>query len=148
LAYSTSSSTPSSGQPADDSNNVTVLIGCYKDPFGDVCLCEFGANDMLHLLSRCSHAFHLKCIDAWLVSHFTCPLCHSSLLPDASPASSCSPLVFILESRVVVDLLASRQWRLLDRDTVVVAFLFSGWRLGFFVFLLLSRPRGKSLTLI
>ncbi|MQM20057.1 hypothetical protein Taro_053074, partial [Colocasia esculenta] len=102
LACSTSSSTPSSGQPVDDSDNVTVLIDYYKYPFGDVCLCELGADDKLHLLSRCSHAFHLKCIVAWLVSHFTCPLCRSSLLPDASPASSCSPLVLILKSGIIL----------------------------------------------
>ncbi|MQM14320.1 hypothetical protein Taro_047250 [Colocasia esculenta] len=76
-----------------------AIIGSYKDPFDcAVCLCEFGADDKLRLLPRCSHAFHLECIDTWLLSHSTCPLCRSSLLPDASPARGCSPLVLVLES--------------------------------------------------
>uniref|UniRef100_A0A1D1YIU7 RING-type E3 ubiquitin transferase n=1 Tax=Anthurium amnicola TaxID=1678845 RepID=A0A1D1YIU7_9ARAE len=67
-----------------------------KDPFDcAICLCEFDPDDKLRLLPRCSHAFHLHCIDTWLLSHSTCPICRSSLLPDYLPRS---PLVFVLES--------------------------------------------------
>eukprot|EP01018_Ginkgo_biloba_P006171 Gb_00508 [translate_table: standard] len=45
-----------------------------------VCLCEFQAEDKLRLLPKCSHAFHIECIDTWLLSHSTCPLCRGSLL--------------------------------------------------------------------
>lgn len=52
-----------------------------KDPFDcAVCLCEFEAEDKLRLLPKCSHAFHVECIDTWLLSHSTCPLCRFSLL--------------------------------------------------------------------
>ncbi|OAY85717.1 RING-H2 finger protein ATL47 [Ananas comosus] len=75
-----------------------AIIG-LKDPFDcAVCLCEFDADDKLRLLPKCSHAFHVDCIDTWLLSHSTCPLCRSSLLPDYSPASSCSPVLLLLES--------------------------------------------------
>eukprot|EP00249_Psilotum_nudum_P014944 c25082_g1_i1 orf=529-2031(+) len=47
-----------------------------------VCLCEFQSEDRLRLLPKCSHAFHLDCIDTWLLSHSTCPLCRRSLLSD------------------------------------------------------------------
>ncbi|KAI5065825.1 hypothetical protein GOP47_0018449 [Adiantum capillus-veneris] len=47
-----------------------------------VCLCEFEGEDRLRLLPKCSHAFHMDCIDTWLLSHSTCPLCRRSLLPD------------------------------------------------------------------
>jgi hypothetical protein len=47
-----------------------------------VCLNEFADDDRLRLLPKCKHAFHLKCIDTWLLSHSTCPLCRRSLLPD------------------------------------------------------------------
>ncbi|MQM08887.1 hypothetical protein Taro_041745 [Colocasia esculenta] len=50
-----------------------------------VCLCEFEPDDRLRLLPRCSHAFHLECIDTWLLAHSTCPLCRGSLVPDPSP---------------------------------------------------------------
>lgn len=50
-----------------------------------VCLNEFANEDRLRLLPKCKHAFHLECIDTWLLSNSTCPLCRRSLLPDAEP---------------------------------------------------------------
>ncbi|KAI3811373.1 hypothetical protein L1987_21094 [Smallanthus sonchifolius] len=74
------------------------IIG-VKNPFDcAVCLCEFEGDDNLRLLPKCSHAFHLECIDTWLLSHSTCPLCRSNLLLDYSPNTCCSPIVFVLES--------------------------------------------------
>lgn len=80
-----------------------AIIG-IKDPFDcAVCLCEFEPNDKLRLLPKCSHAFHMDCIDTWLLSHSTCPLCRASLLSDfsprnTSPSSYSSPFVYVLES--------------------------------------------------
>ncbi|XP_010278036.1 PREDICTED: RING-H2 finger protein ATL13-like [Nelumbo nucifera] len=75
-----------------------AIIGA-KNPFDcAVCLCEFEAEDKLRLLPKCSHAFHMECIDTWLLSHSTCPLCRGNLLPDFSPHASCSPIVLVLES--------------------------------------------------
>ncbi|XP_022863139.1 RING-H2 finger protein ATL13-like isoform X1 [Olea europaea var. sylvestris] len=78
--------------------NYKAIIG-VKDPFDcAVCLCEFVAEDELRLLPKCSHAFHMECIDTWLLSHSTCPLCRAILLPDFSPNGDCSPTVLVLES--------------------------------------------------
>ncbi len=55
-----------------------------------VCLNEFGEDDRLRLLPKCNHAFHLSCIDTWLLSNSTCPLCRRSLLPDDPPAAAAS----------------------------------------------------------
>ncbi|KAJ9141224.1 hypothetical protein P3X46_031787 [Hevea brasiliensis] len=75
-----------------------AIIG-LKNPFDcAVCLCEFEPEDELRLLPKCCHAFHMECIDTWLLSHSTCPLCRSCLLPDFSRNNSCSPIVFVLES--------------------------------------------------
>ncbi|EOY31603.1 hypothetical protein QUC31_019705 [Theobroma cacao] len=75
-----------------------AIIG-VKNPFDcAVCLCEFEPEDKLRLLPKCSHAFHMECIDTWLLSHSTCPLCRASLLPDFSPNNICSPIVLVLES--------------------------------------------------
>ena len=75
-----------------------AIIG-LKNPFDcAVCLCEFEPEDKLRLLPKCSHAFHMECIDTWLLSHSTCPLCRASLLPEFSPNTSCSPIVLVLES--------------------------------------------------
>ncbi|KAI3446679.1 hypothetical protein Pfo_003344 [Paulownia fortunei] len=78
--------------------NYKAIIG-VKDPFDcAVCLCEFEPEDKLRLLPKCSHAFHMDCIDTWLLSHSTCPLCRASLVPDFSQNSNCSPVVMVLES--------------------------------------------------
>ncbi|KAE8803792.1 RING-H2 finger protein ATL46-like [Hordeum vulgare] len=44
-----------------------------------VCLSEFAADDRLRLLPLCGHAFHVACIDTWLRSSSTCPLCRTAL---------------------------------------------------------------------
>ncbi|CAH8281545.1 unnamed protein product [Eruca vesicaria subsp. sativa] len=42
-----------------------------------VCLSEFEEDEALRLLPKCSHAFHVSCIDMWLLSHKNCPLCRA-----------------------------------------------------------------------
>lgn len=50
-----------------------------------VCLCEFEDDDLLRLLPVCSHVFHRDCVDVWLDSHVSCPVCRSDLAADPSP---------------------------------------------------------------
>lgn len=57
-----------------------------KEPFDcAVCLCEFAAGDKLRLLPVCSHAFHIACIDAWLLCNSSCPLCRGTLFVPGHP---------------------------------------------------------------
>ncbi|KAI8540842.1 hypothetical protein RHMOL_Rhmol08G0016200 [Rhododendron molle] len=44
-----------------------------------VCVSEFEDNERLRLLPKCDHAFHPECIDPWLASHSTCPICRANL---------------------------------------------------------------------
>lgn len=44
-----------------------------------VCLNEFQHLDMLRLLPKCNHAFHVDCIDVWLLTNSNCPLCRSAI---------------------------------------------------------------------
>ncbi|KAK8969475.1 E3 ubiquitin-protein ligase ATL6 [Platanthera guangdongensis] len=44
-----------------------------------VCINEFEDQDSIRLLPKCSHVFHEDCIDAWLASHVTCPVCRCVL---------------------------------------------------------------------
>ncbi|XP_064292955.1 RING finger protein 44-like [Plodia interpunctella] len=42
-----------------------------------VCMCEFEARQTLRLLP-CAHEFHAKCVDKWLRSNRTCPICRGN----------------------------------------------------------------------
>ncbi|KAK4489378.1 hypothetical protein RD792_005187 [Penstemon davidsonii] len=46
-----------------------------------VCLSEFEDDETLRLIPKCDHVFHPECIDAWLESHVTCPVCRANLIP-------------------------------------------------------------------
>ncbi|XP_047983275.1 E3 ubiquitin-protein ligase ATL4-like [Salvia hispanica] len=51
-----------------------------------VCLSKFESRDQLRLLPLCCHAFHAACIDKWIASNQTCPLCRSTVFPSACDA--------------------------------------------------------------
>lgn len=51
-----------------------------------VCLSEFEEDESLRLLPKCSHAFHIPCIDTWLRSHKNCPLCRAPIVSDVASA--------------------------------------------------------------
>ncbi|KAF3320719.1 E3 ubiquitin-protein ligase ATL6-like protein [Carex littledalei] len=53
-----------------------------------VCLCEFEDDENIRLLPKCSHVFHTDCIDEWLSSHVTCPVCRCVLTPDPNQPSN------------------------------------------------------------
>jgi len=46
-----------------------------------VCLNEFQDDETLRLIPKCNHVYHHGCIDIWLVSHDTCPVCRANLAP-------------------------------------------------------------------
>ncbi|GFZ13746.1 similar to TOXICOS EN LEVADURA 2 [Actinidia rufa] len=50
-----------------------------------VCLSEFGNNDLIRLLPKCNHCFHILCIDMWFYSHSNCPLCRVPVKPVQYP---------------------------------------------------------------
>ncbi|KAJ8754282.1 hypothetical protein K2173_002733 [Erythroxylum novogranatense] len=53
-----------------------------RDKYGlecAICLAEFTDDDLLRLITVCYHVFHQECIDLWLGSHKTCPVCRGDL---------------------------------------------------------------------
>ncbi|KAG1339058.1 RING-H2 finger protein ATL63-like [Cocos nucifera] len=51
-----------------------------------VCLSVMVEDEIGRLLPKCKHAFHVECIDMWLMSHSTCPICRAPVKTD-EPAS-------------------------------------------------------------
>ncbi|PNX81748.1 RING-H2 finger protein ATL52-like [Trifolium pratense] len=49
-----------------------------------VCLGDFEEGEELKTMPECLHSFHVPCIDMWLNSHSSCPICRASAAP--SPA--------------------------------------------------------------
>ena len=47
-----------------------------------VCLSKFEDVEILRLVPKCKHAFHIDCIDHWLEKHSTCPICRHRVNPE------------------------------------------------------------------
>uniref|UniRef100_J3LBC5 RING-type E3 ubiquitin transferase n=1 Tax=Oryza brachyantha TaxID=4533 RepID=J3LBC5_ORYBR len=41
-------------------------------------------GELVRQLPACGHLFHVDCIDMWLHSHSTCPLCRCNVSPPAA----------------------------------------------------------------
>ncbi|XP_068637801.1 RING-H2 finger protein ATL52-like [Aristolochia californica] len=81
----------------DESVINSIAVCKYKKGDGliegtecSVCLNEFRDDEDLRLLPKCSHAFHVPCIDTWLKSHVNCPLCRANVVskPEGSSATA------------------------------------------------------------
>ncbi|KAG6477954.1 RING-H2 finger protein ATL52-like [Zingiber officinale] len=79
----------------DDSTIGAIATWTYKADEGvlgssrgdcAVCLSEFQDGELLRLLPKCHHAFHIGCIDTWLRSHINCPLCRVPVVTLVSAA--------------------------------------------------------------
>ncbi|KAL0904682.1 hypothetical protein M5K25_026813 [Dendrobium thyrsiflorum] len=56
-----------------------------------VCLSAFLDGQQVRRLLDCNHWFHSSCIDRWLMSHASCPICRADVLSSvrAKRAVSC-----------------------------------------------------------
>ncbi|KAF3330630.1 RING-H2 finger protein ATL11 [Carex littledalei] len=54
--------------------------GSDADAQCSICLGGLVDGDKVKVLPKCCHVFHQECIDMWLGSHSSCPLCRASLV--------------------------------------------------------------------
>jgi E3 ubiquitin-protein ligase ATL41 len=47
-----------------------------------VCLEELREGALVRMLPSCKHYFHASCVDVWLLSRATCPVCRASPAPE------------------------------------------------------------------
>jgi E3 ubiquitin-protein ligase ATL41 len=60
-----------------------------------VCLSIVEDEEMMRLLPNCNHSFHVGCIDKWLASHSTCPICRTKVEPRLEPEAREGPTLFV-----------------------------------------------------
>lgn len=54
-----------------------------------VCLGAMQDGDAVRALPGCRHAFHVGCVDVWLCTHATCPVCRARpALPPPAPSKA------------------------------------------------------------
>ncbi|KAJ0430636.1 putative transcription factor C2H2 family [Helianthus annuus] len=68
----------------------------FKEGTCAVCLGEFEEDEDVRIMPECAHVFHVSCIDMWLFSHDSCPLCRANATPRTHGV-----LLSILTSRTV-----------------------------------------------
>ncbi|KAI4304605.1 hypothetical protein MLD38_040090 [Melastoma candidum] len=67
----------------DPSLIASIPIFLYRRDPGEfglecvICLSHFEEDEVGRSLAKCGHAFHMECIDMWLHSHTTCPICRA-----------------------------------------------------------------------
>ncbi|PSS32525.1 RING-H2 finger protein [Actinidia chinensis var. chinensis] len=49
-----------------------------------ICLGVFTDGEKVKVLPNCNHCYHSECVDKWLSSQPSCPLCRSSLRADSA----------------------------------------------------------------
>ncbi|XP_018449727.1 RING-H2 finger protein ATL32-like [Raphanus sativus] len=67
-----------------------------------ICLNELEDRETVRLLPVCNHLFHVDCIDAWLYSHATCPVCRFDLA--AKPVKTGAEDRAPVSDHVVIDI--------------------------------------------
>lgn len=58
----------------DDHDDISHGLECA------ICISLFQEDEVGRKLPKCGHAFHVECIDMWLNSHSTCPICRSGII--------------------------------------------------------------------
>ena len=70
-------------------NNTTVgtyerLRGFNTDNTCSICRETFSNDDIVRKINSCQHVFHMNCLDTWLETHTTCPICRLDVREDSS----------------------------------------------------------------
>ena len=45
-----------------------------------MCLGEFEKGEIVRVLPKCNHVYHVECIDKWLLRSLHCPICREGVI--------------------------------------------------------------------
>ncbi|XP_071735391.1 RING-H2 finger protein ATL66-like [Rutidosis leptorrhynchoides] len=48
-----------------------------------ICLGVFEDGEKVKVLPKCCHTYHSECVDKWLATHSSCPICRAAILVDS-----------------------------------------------------------------
>ncbi|CAD6247410.1 unnamed protein product [Miscanthus lutarioriparius] len=66
---------------ADDGRSEPAAAAASSGVVCSVCLEDVRGGEMVRQVPACRHIFHVGCIDMWLHSHGTCPMCRCVVSP-------------------------------------------------------------------
>ncbi|KAJ4727027.1 RING-H2 finger protein [Melia azedarach] len=83
-----------------------------EDAQCSICLGEYQDKEVLRIMPKCGHNFHLSCIDVWLRKQSTCPVCRLPLQEslDRKQARPATLSTFRAVDRPETWIGHSRQW--------------------------------------
>lgn len=66
-------------------NNLPTVLCKGNSTESECCIClgTFLDGDTVRVLPHCDHSFHLECVDKWLTTQSSCPLCRACLRVDS-----------------------------------------------------------------
>lgn len=73
----------------DQIDTHTILIRAFQQQDDNCAICQdpIEVNQMMRIISHCTHRFHQNCIDTWFESHVTCPTCRHDIRESSDPLS-------------------------------------------------------------
>ena len=62
-------------------NSHTILSRSFQTHDDNCAICQdpIEMDQMMRIISHCTHRFHQECIDTWFQSHVTCPTCRHDI---------------------------------------------------------------------
>ncbi|XP_058745060.1 NEP1-interacting protein 1-like [Vicia villosa] len=61
-------------------NSSNKIMKLYNESCCSICFQDLEDGELVRMLPKCSHIYHLECIDKWLVQQGSCPICRTYIL--------------------------------------------------------------------
>lgn len=78
-----------------------VQIATQTGSVCPICFYDFADGERLKILPGCKHAFHVECIDPWLMAKSSCPTCRNSLMGAIAEKRSREVQILMTQCRVI-----------------------------------------------